>query len=337
MLRKVDPKFEADMVRAAFTYHSEVSLKCLKLKYEEVDSLLYFEGANTSLEKLSLVSNKLDASSIAAVAKHITIKPLVWPLLSFLDLSYNVIDISTMQTLTTGIANCTSLRSIHLAGCSLHANTVHVLCAHLTTNSHVKELNLAFNSLEAMGAISMATVIELNHSLTSLNLRRNGIGYQGGIAIAEALRSNYMIRTLCLVDNAVGEEAMAQISGRLRSTLKDVITSVRASETDLPAWYAEDRFSDWKPRLSNVLLVNGAMADESKDGEDGMVESEEDPATDINENNPDDILAANMEAEPPCPLIRDDDERMVVFTDNVERPSESRLPPNMPPIPVKRN
>ena len=354
-----------------------MSLKCVKLKYEEIEALLYFEGSNTSLEKLSLVSNKLDAGSIAAVAKQITIKPLVWPLLNYLDLSYNVIDISSMQILTNGIANCHSIKTLILAGCSLQANTVHVLNVHLTTNSHVKEINLAFNSLGAMGAMSIATVIELNSCITSINLRRNGIGYQGGIAISEALRSNYMMKQLCLVDNAVGEEAMAQISGRLRSTLKDVVKSVRAAETDLPPWYDEDRFSDWKPRLSNVLLAGGGGGgdglgeEEGEGGSGGRFDEEwsgeeeedngsgsgglngmysrdgEDPATatatdsmDSNANG-DRGNDRNDRGRGNDRNNRNnrnnDDDRMVVFTDSTDRPEGGmRLPPNMPPIPMKK-
>ena len=47
---------------------------------------------------------------------------------------------------------------------------------------------------------------------------------------------------------------MATISGRLRSTLKGVVTSVRSWETDIPSFYAEGRFNDWKPRVSNILI-----------------------------------------------------------------------------------
>ena len=36
-----------------------------------------------------------------------------------------------------------------------------------------------------------------------------------------------------------GEEIMALISGRLRSTLKGVVLSVCAAETDIPPWYLE--------------------------------------------------------------------------------------------------
>ena len=41
----------------------------------------------------------------------------------------------------------------------------------------------------------------------------------------------------------LGDEIMAVISGRLRSTLKGVVISVRAAETDIPPWYVEGKNS----------------------------------------------------------------------------------------------
>jgi len=267
--------FEEIMSRKAFTMHREMVVSNIRMKYDDLDILLFFISANTALERLELCANHLSSPGVGLLGKQLAGAPRYWPNLSHLSLAFNQVDSSSMQVLVIGLNHMSSLRVLNLSGCSIRSNTAHILALHLAHEKHLREVNLAFNYLGSMGAMSMATTIAQNRSITSLNLRHNDLGYSGGAAIAEALRSNYMMKSLCLVDNGIGEEIMATISGRLRCSLKGVIESVRASETDIPAFYVEGRFDDWKPRVSNLVLQGqGQIEKEEKEEEEGEPEAE---------------------------------------------------------------
>lgn len=252
-MHEANPVFREFFVERGFTDHERMVMHNVRLKYEDVEALIYMECSNVSLETLSLVGNRLESQSLCAIGKQLSLTPLCWPALTALNLSYNKIDTATMHVLVTGLTNATSVRTLEVAGCSIQPNTAHVLAEYLRTDRHIREINAAFNTFSAMGAISFASAIAVNTTMVIVNLRGNGMGYAGGMAIADALRSNYMMKQLCLVDNQCGEEVMALVSGRLRSTLKDVVVSVRASETDLPSWYEEGRFTDWQPKRTTRI------------------------------------------------------------------------------------
>ena len=224
---KVVPIMEQTMVRDAFTVHDTVSLSGCRISYEDLEALLYFEGANHELLHLTLCSNHLSVTSICLLAKTLGTGGgiggggLLWPKLTNINLSYNVMDTTCMQMLVTGIHSLKQLKVLNLSGkyvylryeyvlismylgCSIRPNTVHVLTSYLSSDTCIKELNLAFNYLDNTGGMSIAQMIEQNCTMTNLNLRKNGLGYSGGSAIAEALRRNYMLQILCVADNDIG-------------------------------------------------------------------------------------------------------------------------------------
>ena len=102
-------------------------------------------------------------------------------------------------------------------------------------------LDLAFNNLELMGAEQMAGMLRTNKTIRELNMRSNSLGVLGAQALAGALSANKSLRVLVLADNVIGGEMISVISGKLNGNFRDVLTSSRSWEVDMPTRYAEGR------------------------------------------------------------------------------------------------
>ena len=159
---KTAPAFREFTITQAFTSHKSVSLSTVPLKYDDVDLMLFFEAVNRDVEVVELISDKLEQTSLCALGRFLASPAAVWSQLTVLNLSYNVIETSTMQALVAGIAATKPLKVLKLAGCSIYANCAHVLATHMATDKHIRELDVSFNYIGAMGAISIANFIKTN-------------------------------------------------------------------------------------------------------------------------------------------------------------------------------
>lgn len=105
----------------AFQSIAEVSLNYIKFKNLDMESFLYCQLSNSSLMKLELVNNRLDAASLDLFCKKVMTR--IWPHLQHLDLSYNRLDMSIIQTLMQAIVNGTPiLKVLKLCGCQITGN-----------------------------------------------------------------------------------------------------------------------------------------------------------------------------------------------------------------------
>jgi hypothetical protein len=93
--------FAVGMERIAMQNEEVIWFSGVKLLPEDIESLCYFEGSNKDLKELRLPSCKLKAYSIDLVAQQI--ERGLWPALRLLDMSYNIIEFATIQTLTEGM------------------------------------------------------------------------------------------------------------------------------------------------------------------------------------------------------------------------------------------
>jgi Ran GTPase-activating protein (RanGAP) involved in mRNA processing and transport len=159
-----------------------------------------------------------------------------------LDLSFNLFDVSALAALLAGIGQISSLRNLSLRACGIRSQGAAVLAQAMSKDKQVEVLDLAFNNLELMGAEQMATMLRANRTIRELNIRSNSLGVLGAQALASALSVNNTLRVLVLTDNVIGAEMISVISGKLKGNFRDVLTSSRHWEVDMPTRYAEGRY-----------------------------------------------------------------------------------------------
>lgn len=237
---EITPKFVAIADSLAFFLVNEIKLSGYKISHADCNALMYFQASNKSLTKLSLTSAKLQSISIDIVCKQLQSR--VWNLLTTLDLSYNSLDMNSIQNLCIAVTIAVTLDTVKLAGCNIKSNGAFVLGKMLATNRNITEFDLAFNTIEALGAESISQALITNKTLLTLNLRQNNIGTTGGIFFADALSKNHHLRVLILVDNSLGTENICLIAGKLKGRFGDVAKSLRIKELDMPSLYEEGRF-----------------------------------------------------------------------------------------------
>lgn len=112
--------FMVAMPHQAFVDIPKVALNHVPFKNLDTESLLYFTTANAQLQQLELVNNRLDPTSLEMVCK--TVGSLAWPQLVHLDLSFNKLDVATLDTLLKNLLILGKIRCLRMAGCKITAN-----------------------------------------------------------------------------------------------------------------------------------------------------------------------------------------------------------------------
>jgi hypothetical protein len=218
----------------AFVNSEQVSIGNVRFHLPDIETLIFFQSANSQLTSLRLIALKLDAQSIALLCQHVNRG--LWMNLQLLDLSYNRMDVSSIRIV---VQTCSQrkISALKLAYCNILANSAFAIASILRDDVNIKDLDISFNNIKGAGAEALAEALINNSSLESLNLRGNDIGTTGGSAFADLLLSNRTLKVLCLADNKVGPEIIGKISGRINGSIKDVMSSVRALEINIPARY----------------------------------------------------------------------------------------------------
>ena len=227
--------FENVMAPQAFLPRNEIVVDSIRLNTADMETIVYFQGANTALQKLRLIANKLESASIEVLCRHIARN--VWKDLSQVDLSFNRLEMTSLRTIMQAISGVPTLHSLRLAGCKIGQNGAHAIASLLENNEYLTHLDLSFNTVKAAGAEIIAESLLNNVSLVSINLRQNDIGVLGGSAFANLLRYNCTLKQCCLVDNGIGTENSVLISARMSGTMTCVMESVRAKELVMPERY----------------------------------------------------------------------------------------------------
>ena len=134
-----------------------VSLQCGARVVELVTVLLAgVVRFNSTLESLSLASNRLSDEAATAIARTLQDNSK----LTFLDLLDNSLSDESMRTM--------GLAMLHSRDSKLHL----FQCDSFSIHEGMAELNLEAHSLSAAAAILLAGVIRKHATLTSLNLSR---------------------------------------------------------------------------------------------------------------------------------------------------------------------
>jgi len=235
------PKGSADFgdfaIKNNLGFSSPESVACcgVKMNSQDVEILCCIQGANIKLKKLELTLNKLDARGISRLVHSLSSR--LWPILMKLDLSLNILDISSLKNILNGLPEVFSLRCLRLSNCGIRSSGAQMIAEFLSTNCFLEELDLSFNKVEASGAEFLAQSLKKNIHLKELSLRKCHIGATGAQAFSKLLQVNRVLSALCLADNNIGIELAAQIAGRSRASVGKIIRSTCATETRIPDKY----------------------------------------------------------------------------------------------------
>jgi hypothetical protein len=156
MYPKGSDAFIEAMPPQAFLSVPQVSLNHIPFKNLDTESLLYFTSCNTQMQTLQLVNNRLDPTSLELICK--VIGSGAWPCLRHLDLSFNKLDVATMDTLLKNLLLLGNIRVLKLSGCKITANGAVLIGKFLEDSNTLVELNLSFNFIQTNGTEPLADV-----------------------------------------------------------------------------------------------------------------------------------------------------------------------------------
>jgi hypothetical protein len=162
MLECMYPKGSLALIQAlppyAFHLQSEqpIQLNYCRFQHLDCESMIYCLQANYALQQLELINNKLDPTSIELICD--TMIRQSWPHLRYLDISFNKVDMSILQTLLMSVSSLTSFTVLKMNGCNITSVGAKVIGQYLENNSTLQELSLGFNFLQALGIEPIAAV-----------------------------------------------------------------------------------------------------------------------------------------------------------------------------------
>ena len=128
----------------AFVQKEAVALDFMKISTKGFDSFLFFIEGNFSLKSLSLMGNKLQYSSLESLSKALALRQ--WPNISELNLSYNKMDLKSVNEVMIGVA-AIKIKVLKLAGCLLKPNVAPAISNLIATHPNLTSLDLSFNTL----------------------------------------------------------------------------------------------------------------------------------------------------------------------------------------------
>jgi len=236
-----------------------ISLREVRMSYNDIGAFIYFTEANAALKTLHIVHCRLKTPPAEVLCRNLSRD--IWPLLAELDLSFSKLEHRVLSVLASGLRTRCALRKLRLAGCQISYSSLSLFCDLLTENIPLQELDIAFNNLSLNGAEVLSQALIANSNLVSLNVRHNNIGRDGGVLFAEALRYNSTLNVLCIADNQVGEDVMSLISARLHGNISQIKTSICFSELEAPAKYVPENYGVLKKPERVYAAAPAAMSD----------------------------------------------------------------------------
>ena len=108
-------------------------------------------------------------------------------LIRHIDLSYNLLDDSSIIEFSKVLENCHELESLNLQGNDIESQGASAISEALKKNKSLKYLNLDSNKIRTDGAKTVVEVLFITENLVELNLGNNEIDHNGIIAITSVL------------------------------------------------------------------------------------------------------------------------------------------------------
>ena len=196
------------------------------------------------LETLSLLDNKLDPGSCAALSHLIPHVPhLKKLLLSFnpnigqgnavplimsltanksvktlneLWLKNTRIGVEDCRALSQLLSSSTNLKELDICDNYLPAEAIGLVVSGLHQNTTLKKLNISNSHFSLQNTLSLASVLMTNRTLLYLYLRRCNIESEGACQLASTLHTNHALLMLSLSYNPIGVEGAAAFAESVR-------------------------------------------------------------------------------------------------------------------------
>ncbi|CAH8514341.1 unnamed protein product [Schistosoma rodhaini] len=170
---------------------------------------------NLGKEKLSLQHRgigNLEMKLITEALRHNT--TITW-----LDLSYNVLELSSLSFLSKVLKENTFIQTLLLSECKLRKDGLMELFNDLIKNVTIKNLDLSGCDLGDSSCSMLAEILTMNRVLTYLNLARNQIGSDGAELLGDAISSNDTLFKIDLSWNSIANKGALDIAKGLKENI----------------------------------------------------------------------------------------------------------------------
>ncbi|XP_018646038.1 nalp (nacht, leucine rich repeat and pyrin domain containing)-related [Schistosoma mansoni] len=171
---------------------------------------------NLGKEKLSLQHRgigNLEIKLITEALRHNT--TITW-----LDLSYNVLEVNSLSFLSKVLKENTFIQTLLLSECKLRKDGLMELYNDLIKNVTIKNLDLSGCDLGDSSCSMLAEILTMNRVLTYLNLARNQIGSDGAELLGDAISSNDTLFKIDLSWNSIANKGALDIAKGLKENIR---------------------------------------------------------------------------------------------------------------------
>ncbi|VDP20516.1 unnamed protein product [Schistosoma margrebowiei] len=179
-------------------------------------SPLRYVVQNLSKEKLSLQHRGIGNLEIKLITEALRRNTTI----TWLDLSYNVLEVSSLSFLSKVLKENTFIQTLLLSQCKLRKDGLMKLYNDLIKNVTIKYLDLSGCDLGDSSCSMLAEILTMNRVLKYLNLARNQIGSDGVELLGDAISSNDTLLKIDLSWNSITNKGALDIAKGLKENIR---------------------------------------------------------------------------------------------------------------------
>ncbi|XP_064487809.1 uncharacterized protein LOC135399996 [Ornithodoros turicata] len=218
-------KLEASkLIRAATRGNvSHISIKGIRLTYDDIDFLSVNVARNAGLNTISLCETGLRGCDSMVLVRSLNANVTV----TVLDLSWNMVGVRGAQQLSLVLKGNTVLQKLILYRAKIRNKGAMAIASALKINNTLVTLSLGQNDIGPTAAAVFGEALEINESLKYLDLKNNEICGSGAVMLANMLRVNSTLKELHLCENMIGDVGTVALGNALcvNSTLQTLSLS----------------------------------------------------------------------------------------------------------------
>ncbi|CAH8519734.1 unnamed protein product [Schistosoma haematobium] len=197
-------------------------------------SPLRYVVQNLGKEKLSLQHRGIGNLEIKLITEALRRNTTI----TWLDLSYNILEVSSLSFLSKVLKENTFIQTLLLSQCKLRKDGLMKLYNDLIKNVTIKYLDLSGCDLGDSSCSMLAEILTMNRVLKYLNLARNQIGSDGAELLGDAISSNDTLFKIDLSWNSITNKGALDIAKGLKEIPVDfeciqLIESLKKTFTEL--------------------------------------------------------------------------------------------------------
>ncbi|CAH8521634.1 unnamed protein product [Schistosoma bovis] len=179
-------------------------------------SPLRYVVQNLDKEKLSLQHRGIGNLEIKLITEALRRNTTI----TWLDLSYNVLEVSSLSFLSKVLKENTFIQTLLLSQCKLRKDGLMKLYNDLIKNVTIKYLDLSGCDLGDSSCSMLAEILTMNRVLKYLNLARNQIGSDGAELLGDAISSNDTLLKIDLSWNSITNKGALDIAKGLKENIR---------------------------------------------------------------------------------------------------------------------